>query len=282
MNLIEPINIIKATGEQVPYSRDKLLKALIMAGASQEQSEGIAEHIELKLYDGIPSSKIYQFAYSSLKSKRSHRVAGRYRLKRAIFDLGPSGYPFEIFVGKLFESFGYQVEVGVIIHGKCVQHEVDVVAKKDDEVVIVEAKFRGDYRGKTTVRVPLYIQSRFNDIKAKWENDDKYKNKKIKGYVATNARFTLDAIKYAECVGLGLISWDYPQSGSLKYFIDKSGLYPLTSLHSLKKSDKKSFLEKGFVLCQELFQQQDLMRDLGFTQQKISKVLKEADLLIRS
>jgi len=282
MDQIEQISVIKATGERVPYSREKLLRALIMAGAGEEQSENIARVIEPKLYDGIPSSKIHQFVYTFLKKARSHRTAGRYKLKRAIFELGPSGYPFEKFVGKLFESFGYRVEVDVIIHGKCVQHEVDVVAKKDDEVIIIEAKFRGDYRGKTTVRVPLYIQSRFNDIKAKWEDDDKYKNKKIKGYVATNARFTVDAIKYAECVGLGLISWDYPQSGSLKYFIDKSGLYPLTSLRSLRKADQKLFLEKGFVLCQELFQQQDLMRDFGFTQQKISKVLKEADLLIRS
>jgi hypothetical protein len=132
------------------------------------------------------------------------------------------------------------------------------------------------------VQVPLYIHSRFNDIREKWKTEEKYKNRKIRGFVTTNARFTIDAIKYAECVGLGLISWDYPQSGSLKYFIDQSGLHPLTSLHSLRKTDQKQFLQKGVVLCRELFQQQDFMHDLGFSPQKISKVLKEADLLIRS
>ena len=282
MTQTEQIHLTKATGEKVIFSRQKLIQALANAGANDVQQQTIANQIEASLYDGIPSSKIHQLVYSYLKKGKSHREAGRYRLKKAIFDLGPSGYPFEIFVGKLFESFGYKVEISVLVSGKCIQHEVDVVARKDHEVVIVEAKFRGDYRGKTTVQVPLYIQSRFNDIKAKWEEEGKYENHKVRSFVCTNARFTGDAIKYSECVGLGLISWDYPQKLSLKSIIDQSGLHPLTSLHSLRKTDKKQFLEKGIVLCSELFQQQDFMRELGFTKQKISKVLKEADLLIRS
>lgn len=282
MSLIEKVSIVKATGENELYSRDKLVNALLLAGADRIQSESIADLVEANLYEGIPSAKIHQLAYSSLRKKRSHRTAGRYRLKKAILDLGPSGYPFEIFIGKLFTSFGYQVKVGETIMGNCVSHEVDVVATKEDEVVIVEAKFHCDSRAKTNVRVPLYIQSRFNDIKAKWKDDPIYRDKNIRGFVTTNTRFTMDAIKFAECVGLGLISWDYPQTGSLKYFIDQSGLHPITSLRSMIKAEKKKFLEKGIVLCQELFQHQGLMTEMGFNQQKINRILKEADLLIRS
>ena len=234
------IHLTKATGEKVVFSRQKLIQALSSAGADNLQREKIADQIEANLYDGIPSGKIHQMVYAFLKKEKSHRTAGRYRLKKAIFDLGPSGYPFEIFVGKLFESFGYKVEVGVLVSGKCIQHEVDVVARKDDEVVVVEAKFRGDYRGKTTVQVPLYIQSRFNDIKAKWEEEGKYENHKVRSFVCTNARFTGDAIKYSECVGLGLISWDYPQKSSLKSIIDQSGLHPLTIFALIKKNRPKA------------------------------------------
>lgn len=210
------ILILKSDGSRVPFSRGKLINALQNSGADHNQANQIVNQVEQRIYDGISSKKIYQFAYSLLK-KKSHHTAGRYRLKKAILELGPSGYPFETFVGRLFESFGYHVKVGKQIKGKCVQHEVDVVATKPGEQVIVECKFHCDYRGKTNVQVPLYINSRFEDIKAKWAEDGQYKDLNVRGYVVTNSRFTQDAIQYAECAGLGLISWDYPKEGSLKY-----------------------------------------------------------------
>ncbi len=160
------------------------------------------------------------------------------------------------------------------------QHEVDVVALKPGEQVIVECKFHHDYRGKTNVQVPLYINSRFRDIKEKWNEDSRYKNLNVRGYVVTNSRFTLDAIQYAECAGLGVISWDYPKNSSLKYFVDKSGFHPVTSLHSLTKSQKKLILDEGIVLCRELQNNRDLLLSLGFGPKLINKVMEEAFQLV--
>ena len=277
---LDNILVLKSNGDQVPFDRNKILNALKLAGAKNDESYEILKQIELKLYNGIPTRKIFQLAYSLLKKKKSHRVAGRYRLKKAIFEMGPSGYPFEIFIGALFESFGYKVKVGQQVQGKCVQHEIDVIAIKPGEQIIIECKFHGDYRAKTNVQVPLYINSRFNDIKDKWVEEDQYKELNIKGYVVTNSRFTQDAIKYAECAGLGLISWDYPKEGSLKYFIDKSGLHPITSLHTLNKTQRKHFLDEGIVLCRELLKHEDLMRKYLFSDNQISKVLGEVKVLI--
>jgi len=272
------ILILKSDGSRVPFSRGKLINALQNSGADHNQASQIVNQVEQRIYDGISSKKIYQFAYSLLK-KKSHNTAGRYRLKKAILELGPSGYPFETFVGRLFESFGYHVKVGKQIKGKCVQHEVDVVATKPGEQVIVECKFHGDYRGKTNVQVPLYINSRFEDIKAKWAEDGQYKDLNVRGYVVTNSRFTQDAIQYAECAGLGLISWDYPKEGSLKYYIDRSGLHPVTSLHSLNKSQKKYLLDEGVVLCSELLSQKELLNNIAMKDTQIKKVLNEAMIL---
>lgn len=282
MSNSDQIKVVKSNGEEVLYSREKLQNTISLAGADDLNSEQIADYVEQNLYDGISTSRIYQLAYSFLRKKRSHRAAGRYRLKKAIFDLGPSGYPFEIFIGKLFESFGFSVKVGQIMQGKCVQHEVDVVASRDKTLTIVETKFRGDFRGKTNVQVPLYIHSRFNDIKAKLIENEKYRDFTINGYVVTNARFTMDAINYAECVGLGLMSWDYPSKASLKYYIDRSGLHPLTSLHTLRKTDKKMLLDNGIVLCRELESHQDLMLQNGLNKQRVNRVLSEASMLIKS
>ncbi len=276
----KPTYVLKANGEQVLFDREKLIKALQNSGADIKQSHDIAFRVQEKIYEGMTTRKIYQLAYALLK-KTSHRTAGRYRLKKAIQDLGPSGYPFEIFVGRLFESFGYQVQIGKQMQGKCIQHEVDVVGKKPDEMIIVECKFHSDYKAKTNVQVPLYIHSRFNDIKAKWKETHSEDSIRFRGFVVTNTRFTVDAINFAECAGLGLISWDYPANGSLKYFVDQSGLHPITSLHSLNKTHKRQILDEGIVLCSELINHPDVMRKFAMNEQQIDKVIKEAILLVK-
>jgi len=274
------ILVLKSNGDKVPFEKDKILNALKYSGAGKEESYHILQQIESKLYNGIPTSKIYQLAYSLLKKKKSHRTAGRYRLKKAIFELGPSGYAFESFVSLLFESWGYQVKTDQLIKGKCILHEVDVLATKPGVITFVECKFRSDYRGKTDVKVPLYIHSRFNDIEAKWRKMPEYKNMEMKGFVVTNARFTKDAIEYAECAGLELISWDYPAESSLKYYIDKSGMHPITSLNSLTKAQKSFLLNEGIILCRELVKRTDALQKLGLNEKQINKILMETRLLI--
>lgn len=281
-NTSKQIIVLKADGTKVAYDPDKLKVALRRAGASDEESHTVLQSVEAKLFDGISTKKIYGYAYAQLKRQKSHRTAGRYRLKKAILDLGPSGYPFENLVGKLFESFGYRVKVSEIIRGNCVKHEVDVVALKPGEQVIVETKFRGDFKGKINVQVPLYINSRFADIRSKWEKENKFPDLNIRGFVVTNGRFTRDAIQYAECVGLGLISWDYPADKSLKSFIDKSGLHPLTSLHSLRKVDKRALLDDRIVLCSQLVDDPGLLKNLHLSSAQISRILREAEVLIKS
>jgi len=242
--------VIKGNGEKVQFDPEKLKQALASSGATYAEQEKIIREVESKLYDGIPTRKIYLMAFDLLK-KESYKTAGRYRLKNAIIEMGPTGYPFEIFVGKIFESMGYEVETGVIVQGKCIQHEVDVVARKPGEMIMVECKFHSDNRTNSGVQVPLYIQSRYLDIKAVWE-ENYGTGISLKGGVVCNTRFSDDAIKYGKCAGLVLISWDYPQDTGLKYWIDKTGLQPITSLFSLTKKDKQFLLERGIVLCSQL------------------------------
>ena len=272
------IQVVKGNGERVLFDRQKLKKALAFSGAGEQEQERITRIVASKLYNGIPTKKVYQLAFDLLK-RESHKMAGRYRLKNAIMELGPTGYPFEIFVGKILEKMGYQVETGVIVQGKCIQHEVDVVAKKQGEMIMIECKFHSGNQTKSGVQVPLYIQSRYLDVKSAWE--EKYgKNLHYRGGVVTNTRFSEDAIKYANCAGLLIISWDYPKETGLKYFIDRSGLHPVTSLISLTKKEKQSLLEKGIVLCSELEQKRDILRQMGIKESQIRKIIREADNLI--
>jgi hypothetical protein len=217
-------------------------------------------------------------AFDLLK-KESLKTAGRYRLKNAIMELGPTGFPFEVFVGKIFETMGYEVETGVIVQGKCIQHEVDVIARKPGEMIMVECKFHSDNRTKSGVQVPLYIHSRYLDVKAAWE-EQCGKDIQYRGGVVCNTRFSEDAVNYAKCAGLILISWDYPEDTGLKYWIDKTGLHPLTSLISMTKAQKQKLLEKGIVLCSQVKENWQILREIGLTENQINKVIREAGNLI--
>lgn len=273
------VKVIKGNGEKVAFDPEKLKQALAHSGANTVEQNRVVNLVEARMYDGITTRKIYQIAHALLK-KGSHKTAGRYRLKKAIMELGPTGYPFEIFVGKIFQSMGYQVEVGVTVQGKCIQHEVDVVAKKPGEMIMIECKFHSDNTRKSDVKVPLYIQSRYLDVKAAWGKKYSTEGLKYQGGIVTNTRFSDDAMNYGKCAGLLLISWDYPNNKSLKTWIDKTGLHPLTSLHSLTKKEKQYLLEKGIVLCKELDSNRHLLKELGISDKQIEKVLFEARNLI--
>jgi hypothetical protein len=272
------IQVTKGNGERVLFDPEKLKQALRSSGAGTGEQERITGQVAARLYNGIPTKKIYQMAFDLLK-RESLRAAGRYSLKKAIMELGPTGFPFEVFVGKIFETMGYKVENGVIVQGKCIQHEVDVVAKKPGEMIMVECKFHSDSLSKSSVQVPLYIQSRYLDVKAAWE--EQYgKDIHYRGGVVCNTRFSEDAMNYAKCAGLILISWDYPEDTGLKYWIDKTGLHPVTSLISISKAQKQKLLEKRIVLCSQLKENRNILEEMGMSQNQIKKVIREAGNLI--
>jgi len=79
--------------------------------------------------------------------------------------LGPEGFFFEKFVVRIFEHEGYDAITNLALKGKCVSHEIDVVLKKDDIITMVECKFQSSQAACSDVKVPLYILSRFNDVK---------------------------------------------------------------------------------------------------------------------
>ena len=279
MNETRKIQVLKSNGERQAFDRNKLIMALKRSGASQENRQKAVEFVESKLFDGIPTKQIYTLAFAALK-KKSTRMAGRYKLKSAILQFGPTGYPFEIFVGRLFETLGYTVEIGVFMQGECVQHEIDVLAKKEGKIVVIECKFHHDQRAKTSVQVPLYIHSRFQDIEALWRMEHPGVDVKFEGFVVTNTRFSEDAMNYAKCAGLGMISWDYPPNKCLRSYVDNSGLHPLTSLLSLRKAEQRFLLEKGLVLSSELETNQHLLHEMNISEKRIGKILKEAKTLI--
>jgi ATP cone domain/AF1548-like, C-terminal/Restriction endonuclease len=272
------IKIIKANGEKVPFEKEKLIASLTKSGASKPLAQKITEEIEATLYQNITTKEIYKKAFKKLNF-HSRAIASRYKLKKAIMELGPTGYPFEKFVGELLKYQGFKVKVGVIVQGHCVQHEVDVVAEKDNKHFMIECKFHSSFTTKCNVKIPLYIHSRFLDVQKKWIKIVGHKHKFHQGWVVNNTRFSEDAIQYANCVNIRLLSWDYPKNGSLKELISLSGLYPITCLNTLKKSEKLELLKKDIVLCKHLCKNPNVLTEIGIHQNRKKKILEDAHQL---
>lgn len=273
--------IKKYSGEYQVFDINKLINSLRRSKADENHVQEIAREVQGLIEEGMTTKKIYQLAFKMLKS-RSRVSASKYKLKKALMELGPSGFPFEKFVGKLFKSEGFKTEVGVIVQGNCVQHEVDVIAQKDNKHYMIECKYHSDQGRFCNVKIPLYIHSRFLDVERQWEHHKGHESKLHQGGVYTNTRFTTDAIQYGTCVGLLLTSWDYPQGNGLKDRIDKAGLHPLTALTSLTKSEKVQLLNKGIVLCKELVKNPGFLGQIGISNPRRKKILEDSKELCRT
>lgn len=270
--------IKKFNGEIEPFDVEKLKNSLRRSKASEEGIEKIIEAVYPILYDGIPSKTIYNKAHSILK-RYNRTSASKYSLKRAILDLGPSGHPFESLIAALLQHQGYQTQVGLVLQGKCVMHEVDVLAEKNKEAYIVECKFRTDPKGVINIQTPLYINSRFLDLKANRESQPHNKSQIIQGWLVTNTRFSSESIDYANCVGLRLLSWDYPENNGIKQNIDHFALYPVTTLLSLNKSEKHLLIENDIILTKDLYENPEILDKLNFQSKKKREVLSEIKVL---
>lgn len=267
--------VIKKSGETDVFSPDKVRVSLKRAGAADEVIGMILNSIENEMYGGITTKEIYNRAFQLLKKSNIH-VASRYKLKKAIYELGPTGFPFEKFIAAILSNSGYSTQVGEILQGKCVTHEIDVIAKRAGITLLMECKFHGTEGKKTDVKTPLYIDSRFRDIK---NNNNFFFDE---GWVATNTTFTEDAVQYAKCTGLKLLSWDLPKGDALKDRIDHTGLYPITVSILLTAREKQFLLSRDVVLCRELINDQFFLDHLGISEKRKNKILNEMEQLCKS
>jgi Holliday junction resolvase-like predicted endonuclease len=233
----------------------------------------VLTHIKSKLYDGISSQEIYQHILEYLEASQTPYIKGRYSLKESIMMLGPTGYPFEDFVARILEANGYTTKVRQILSGKCVTHEVDVLADKNGKSVMIEAKFHNSPGVRSEIQVAMYTQARFEDVRTR--------NKIDEAWLVTNTKTTVDANTYGQCAGLKVISWSYPEGESLRELIERTNLHPVTMLTSLSQSQKLTLLENHIVLCKDIQRDKSLLNMLYLSKQEREKVLAEVEFIYR-
>lgn len=266
--------ITKADGDQETFDAAKLDASLRNAGATQQIRNRVIERVKLELKHGMTTEDIYRHAFEILRTEEGAPVAARYSIKRAVFDLGPSGFPFEQFLAEILRAHGWSARTGASLSGRCAPHEVDVLAEKNGRRVGIEAKFHNDQAGKTDIKDVLYVHARYEDLRMSREESSRVDE----GWLVTNTRFTLNAIQYAQCSNLTLIGWDYPRSKGLLTMIEEARVHPLTCLTSLSEGEKRRLLDSKIVLCRHV-QTEHLLEEYGIRPGQIPKVLEEANRL---
>jgi hypothetical protein len=270
-------SIRKSDGTLEPFSTQKLIESLVKAGATDDTASRICDTVALTLPEETTSEHIYKRAHTMLK-REAHPVAARYAMRRAIFDLGPTGHPFEDFVAEVLKAEGWTVDRRQTIAGKCVSHEVDVYAHRDGKYLVAELKYHNDPQYKTDIKVALYVKSRLDDI-ANCGPSDNNVCRVDQGYLITNTKFTDTAIAYAQCCGLNLMGWTYPDTGNLYDRVIAAGIYPITVLTSLKKTEKIFLISRNIVTCNQLLSHQEALKDMSISHERIAPILSEIRLI---
>jgi hypothetical protein len=271
--------IVKATGEREPFHPNKLFNSLVNSGASEQSARTVMNEMEREIKDGMTTAEIYSHAFSLLREQSAHVIA-RYSLKRAVMALGPSGFPFEKYVAEIMRAHGYEAVTDQIVQGACVEHEIDVVAWKGDQLIMIEAKFHHEVGLKSDVKVALYIKSRFDDLRHGGPYTFGGKQFKFgEGWLVTNTKFSEQAKRYAECQQLKLIGWSYPMRGNLEDLISEAKLHPLTCLSTLSMTEKQNLLSKGMVLCKQVVENKNNLASFGVKESEIGAIMNEAAMV---
>ena len=263
--------VTKADGEQEAFDPAKLEHSLALSGASTTMRAKVLAHVLRELKPGVTTEEIYRHAFDILRREEVTPVAARYSIKRAVFALGPSGFPFEQFLAEVFRGHGWKTQTGVALNGRCAPHEVDVLAEKGGKRIGIEAKFHNDPGGKTDIKDALYVHARYEDLR----NTPEASSRVDEGWLVTNTRFTRNAIRYAQCSGLSLVGWDYPRTRNLLTLIEEARVHPLTCLTTLSESEKHRFLDQRIVLCKDVGTAH-LLKEFGVKPERIDGVLHEA------
>jgi Holliday junction resolvase-like predicted endonuclease len=272
------IYVTKADGSKQPFDKQKIINTCLRLQATPEQAQSIADKIEAKAYDGIPTKKILQMIFQYMKKYRP-AIGYQIDLRQAIAMLR-SKPDFEIFVSKLFEAIGYEVETNLIIQGKCIEHEIDVVARKGNEIILVEVKHHVNHHTYSGLDVFLQLNSTLEDLREGYKAG-KNKFRFTKAILICNTKVSEHAKRYALCKGLEFIAWKFPLERGLERIIEENKLYPITFLREIERGEAYKLADAKIVTIKQLLDDAEkIARNTGISKNRILKLQQDAKLVL--
>jgi hypothetical protein len=248
-------------------------------GVSREKADEVSGKVEKQLYDGIPTSKILQITFRLLHSYKP-AVKHLLDLRRGL-SLMDSKPEFEVFVQVLLANNGFKVSPNRILPGKCAEHEVDAIAKKNGLTYFVEAKHHVNYHTPTGLDESRIARAILEDVTEGFQCGSC--NLKIdRAMIVTNTRYSEHAKRYGKCRDILQIGWNSPTNLSLHSMIEKNSLYPISCLRGLKRKTKTKLVNKGIVLMKQVLEENPstLARKTRIPKETIRQVIAKAETIM--
>ena len=269
------VYVTKADGTRQLFDREKVVKTCLRMGASRKIADEVSGKVENTLYDGIPTSKILQMTFRLLR-KYTPTIRHLLDLRKGL-SLMDSKPEFENFVQILLAHNGFEVTPNRLVTGRCVEHEVDTIARKDGVTYFVEAKHHINYHTLTGLDESRIARAVLEDITEGFELGKS--NLKIdRAMIVTNTRYSEHARRYGKCRNILQIGWDIPANLSLQNMIEEKNLYPLSCLKGLKNETKTKLVNSGIVLMKQLFEEKPstLARKTGVQKETLKQIIEKA------
>ncbi|MGC8850350.1 MAG: hypothetical protein ACP5QI_07760, partial [Candidatus Bathyarchaeia archaeon] len=171
-----------------------------------------------------------------------------------------------------------------LLRGRCVIHEVDVIAEElrgnPPVRYMIECKYHNHHGIYTGLKEAMYTHARLLDLKEGYELG---LSERLDGaWLITNTKFSPEAIKYAECIGMRLLGWSYPPDMSLQGMIESRDLYPITMLRNIRAEEVDRFSRMDLVSLNDLAKRSvtELHRVTGIPEERLSIIKMEAESII--
>ena len=243
--IVLTVFVTKADGTKQIFSREKVVRTCLRMGATRAIAELVAEEIETRIYDGITAKKILQMIFRRLR-KHKPVIRNQIDLRKALSLLNPAP-DFERFIQLLLREHGYEVTPNQIIRGRCVEHEIDAVARKNGKTCIVEVKHHYEYHTPTSLDVSRISRAVFEDVTEGYELG--LNSLKIDyALIVCNTKLSDHAKRYADCRRIEHIGWSSPKNRDLQTMIEEKKLYPVTFLKGLSADARQRLTSNGIIL----------------------------------
>ena len=241
--------VTKIDGSRRPFERENVIRTCMRLRASREIAEAVADKVESKLYDGISTKEILRMIYRYLAEHRP-QVKHEVDLRKAICLLR-SKPDFEQYIVRLLTALGYNVLGPQIVRGRCVEHEIDAIAMKNNEAIYVEVKHHLWPHTYTGLDIFLQARATFEDLAGGYQlgyNKVPFN----RPMVVCNTKLSDHAKRYSNCAQVDHICWKSPQDNSLEKLIEDYRLYPITLMKTLDSKSQARLGDAGVLLLQEL------------------------------
>ncbi len=243
-------------------------------GASLQIAIQVAERIEKRVYEGMPTKQILQLIFRFLQ--RDKPGYGHLFDLRKGLSLMASKPEFEMFVQLLLSNHGFEVTPNTILRGRCVEHEVDAIARKNGVTYFVEAKHHFSYHALTGLDESRIARALLEDV------SEGFKLGTVdfqvdKAMIVTNTRYSEHAIRYGKCRDIAQIGWNYPAQRGLEDLIEEKKLLPLSCIRGLSSDDRFRLVNSGLVLIKQVISEdpRELAKETGIPRSNTEDIFEK-------